>query len=225
MTSRGIALVVTLIAMAAFSALGLGLVLTTSAERLTGGNYRDGVDALYAADAALELAVRELNGIADWDRVLQGVTRSGFTDGAASGSRVIGGESLDLTTLTNELTCGRSTACADARIRQSTIDRPWGANNPRWELFLFGPLATFVDARHPLPRAYVVVWIGDDAREVDGNRLVDGGGASGEGRGILRARAEAFTATGASRAIEADLIRQGAGIHVQSWRLAGRTLP
>lgn len=225
MTSRGIALVVTLIAMAAFSALGLGLVLTTSVERLTSGNYRDSVDALYAADAALELTVRELSRIADWDAVLAGVERSRFTEGSPAGPRAIGNESLDLSRLTNELTCGRPTACSDARIRISTLERPWGANNPRWELFLFGPLATFVDAAHPLPAAYVVVWLGDDAHEVDGNRLVDGGGAGGEGSGILRVRAEAFTATGARRAIEADLIRHGAGIHVQSWRLAGSTFP
>ena len=107
----------------------------------------------------------------------------------------------------------------------TTLERPWGANNPRWELFVFGRLETFAVAPRPLPPAYVIVWLGDDAHEVDGNRLVDGGGPGGEGRDILRARAEAFTAGGARRAIEADLIRQGAGIRVQSWRLVGSTFP
>ena len=225
MSSRGIALVITLIAMAAFAALGLGLVLTTTVERLTGANYRDSVEALYAADAAIELAAKELASIADWNRVLTGTDRSRWTDGVPGGPRAIGNVTLDLTTLTNELTCGRSTVCSDARIRMSTLERPWGANNPRWELFVFGRLETFAVPPWPLPPAYVIVWLGDDAHEVDGSRLVDGGGPGGEGRDILRARAEAFTAGGARRAIEADLIRQGAGIRVQSWRLVGSTFP
>lgn len=226
MRSRGIALVVTLIAMAAFAALGLGLVLTTSVERLTGGNYRDSVDALYAADAAIELAARELAPIADWDRVLDGTIRSRLTDGSPGGARSIGGVPLDLTILTNEVTCGRTTACSDARIRQTTLARPWGANNPRWEPFVFGPIGTFAGAAaRPLPLVYVIVWIGDDAHETDGNRLVDGGGPGAAGRNILRARAEAFSAGGARRAIEADLVRKASGIDVQSWRLVGSTLP
>ena len=135
--------------MAAFAALGLGLVLTTSVERLTSGNYRDSVEALYAADAAIELAARELAAIADWDRVLTGAERSRFTDGPPDGSRPFGSGSVNLTVLTNELTCGRPTVCPDARIRLSTLDRPWGANNPRWELFVFGLLSPV--CRRPAP--------------------------------------------------------------------------
>ena len=207
-----------------FPRLGLGLLLATASERLTGANYVDSVGALNAADAALELAAHELSRIPDFSPVLDGTVRSSLTDGAAAGPRSIGGFAFDLTTVTNQLTCARTTDCSDARVRTSSAERPWGSNNPRWQLFLYGPLRLFAPAAHPLADAYVVVWIGDDAREVDGI-LVDGGGARGEGMNVVRARAESFVTGGARRAIEADLVRQEGGIHVQSWRVPPASIP
>jgi hypothetical protein len=225
MSSRGIALIITLLVVALLSAVGLGLLLVTASDRLTSANYVDSVEALNAADAALELAAHDLSRIADWNPVLDGTLRSDLTDGVAAGDRNIGGFAFNLTTLTNELTCGRPTDCSDADVRISTVDRPWGTNNPRWQLFVHGPLRQFAPAAHPLTEAYVVVWIGDDAREVDGNCLVDGGGARGEGRNVVRARAESFAAGGARRTIEAELVRQEGGIRVQSWRVPPTSVP
>ena len=225
MSSRGFALLVTVLVVALLSAIGLGLLLATASERLTSANYVDSVEALNAADAALELAARELSRITDWDQVLDGTVRSALTDGVAGGARSIAASAFNLTTLTNELTCGRSSDCPDARVWLSTADRPWGTNNARWQLFVYGPLRQFAPSPHPLTDAYVVVWIGDDAREVDGNPLVDGGGERGEGRDIVRARAESFGAGGARRAIEADLVRQEGGIRVQSWRVPTASIP
>jgi hypothetical protein len=236
MQARGIALVITLIALAVFSALGLGLVLSTSAERLTGGNHRDAVHALNAADAALELAARELALIADWNVVLSGVQQSRLTDGAPGGLRTVAGQSLDLTTLTNQITCDRSTLCSDALVRVSTTERPWGANNPRWQPFVFGILSSFTALPPGVGDAYVIVWVGDDAREADGDPLVDGGGTAGQGRHVVRARAEAFASRGTRRVVEADLVRPcqldeagvrtcAAGIRVQSWRVRTDAIP
>ena len=136
---------------------------------------------------------------------------------------------VDLTGDTNELTCGDRTGCTNAAIQASTADRPWGANNPTWQPFLYG-VVVLPTARHP-HTAFVVVWLGDDGSETDGDPLTDGGGPGGEGRYILRARAEAFGVQGARRAIEAELARLcqpsaagGSclpGIRVQSWRLVG----
>jgi hypothetical protein len=177
------------------------------------------------ADAALELAVRDLAAIADWGTVLQGASRSPLADGLPDGvRRPAPGVVVDLTHLTNDLTCGRETGCSDATRRLSTAERPWGANNPWWRAFLYTSLA--IDHGHSTP-VYVVVWLGDDGSEVDGNPLEDGGGPAQEGRYILRARAEAFGVGGARRAIEAELARictagdeeACSGIRVQSWRL------
>jgi hypothetical protein len=236
MQSRGIALVITLIALAMFSALGLGLLLSTSAERLTGGNHRDSVHALDAAESALELAARELALIADWSLALAGLQQSRLTDGAPTGPRTVGGVTLDLTTLTSQITCDRSAACTDALVHVSTRERPWGANNPRWQPFLFGPLSSMVGTRPGVPDAYVIVWVGDDARESDGDPFVDGGGLAAQGRDVVRVHAESFARGGTRRVVEADFVRPcqadddgvrtcGPGIRVQSWRIRTDGVP
>jgi hypothetical protein len=227
---RGIALIVTLLAIALFSALGLGLALSSSTTRMADHNNEDAVALLNAADSALELAAQELGTVADWNRVLDGSQRSAAVDGAPTGSRTTpGGSTIDLAMLTNELTCNRDSACSDAQVRTSTADRPWGANNPWWRLFVHLPLTALTGPRQP-SAAYVIVWIGDDAREADGNPSADGGGAGAEGRYVVRARAEAFGSDRARRAIEAEFARvcrhvdtteiclPGARVH--SWRVA-----
>jgi hypothetical protein len=76
--------------------------------------------------------------------------------------------------------------------------------------------------------AYVVVWIGDDARETDGDPSLDGAGGGQEGRYVVRARAEAFGPRGGRRVIEAELSRSCVttetgdeclpGSRIHSWR-------
>ncbi|MGH9201513.1 MAG: hypothetical protein ACRD2A_09770, partial [Vicinamibacterales bacterium] len=133
-SERGIALVVTLLTISFLSALGLGLVLSTSIARMADNNHEDAVMVLNAAESALEVASRDLARIADWNLVLTGVERSPLVDGS-SGARVLtDGTAIDLTRLTNQLTCGRITSCSDAQRTASTVDRPWGRQNPRWTL-------------------------------------------------------------------------------------------
>lgn len=229
-TDRGIALIVTLLAISLFTALGLGLTLSSSSARLADHNHEEAVALLNAAESALELASRDLSAIADWNRVLDGSTRSPAVDGVAGGIRTMpAGGSLDLTRLTNQLTCGSDTMCSDAQRATSTAERPWGADNPQWGLFMHTTLTTLNSPRQRQP-TYIIVWMGDDAGETDGDPGVDGGGPGGEGRHVLRARAEAFGADGARRAIEAELARfcriDGAGevcspgTRVRSWRVA-----
>jgi hypothetical protein len=212
----GIALIVVLIAMAVFSALGLGLILTTATDRFAGANYEDRVHAANAADAALELTIRELAAVDEWDLVLSGARTSRFVQGTAP---------VDLGAITNHLTCGGPSSCTDAQRQLSTADRPWGANNPAWQVFLRAPLSTFVNIPAVSADMYIVVWVGDDARETDADPLVDGGGPNDEGRGVVRARAEVFTRGETRYASEADLIRQATGIRVQSWRAESAAVP
>jgi type IV pilus assembly PilX-like protein len=234
-SERGIALVITLLALAFLGALGVALVLTTATDRLTSGNEADTTDALDAAEAAIELAARELALIDDWNDILSGVRQSRLIDGLPTGVRTFAAGSLDLTVLTSQITCSRPVPCTDLRIRTSTAERPWGDNNPRWQPFLYGPLANFTDVPDAFPGVYIIVWIGDDAREIDGNPLVDSGGSGQEGRFVVRAHAEAFTRAGSRRSIDADMVRPcellsgemvcSSGIRVQSWRVSTRAIP
>ena len=225
---QGTALIAALLAISLFSALGLALALSSAVDRMAAANHDESAHLLNMADAALELAARDLAGIADWNTVLDGHVRSSMVDGPPSGTRRISADSvIDLSGLTNDLTCGRAAGCTNVTRMATTSDRPWGANNPWWQPFLYGPLPAAVNPRHPAP-AFVVVWIGDDAGEVDGNVQSDGG-VAGEGRYIVRARAAAFAAGRAYRAVEAELARVCTmsastevcvpGIRVQSWRV------
>ena len=63
----GMALIVALLASLVLSALGLSLLMVTAGtETLIAGNYRDGVEALHAADAALERVIADVAPLTDW---------------------------------------------------------------------------------------------------------------------------------------------------------------
>lgn len=228
---RGIALIVTLMAMALLAALGLGLSLSSSTARLASRNHEDAVFLLNAAESALELAARDLSALTDWSRALDGTARSTAVDGPAGGVRTLpDGRVIDLTRLTSELTCGRATVCTESERQATSAERPWGAANPRWRLFVHTPLHPLVLPRHP-SAAYVVAWVGDDARETDGDPGVDGGSVLREGRHIVRVRADAFGSGEARRAIDAEITRDCRdsgtgdvclpGVRILSWRSVG----
>ena len=233
-SERGIALIMVVLATTFLSALGLGLGLAVFMDRLATGNLAGSVAMLYAADSAIEIAARDLAHIEDWDGVLRGAQRSSFTDGAAGGVRGLpGGGTVDLTTTTNLLNCGRSANCTTAQMNANSRERPWGANNPRWRLFAYGPMEQFTQLARPAA-CYLALWIADDGREQDGNPLSDEPDEAVPGHGIVRVHAEAFGRAGSRRAIEAELWRvcpagQEAGclpgIRVQSWQELRQAIP
>jgi hypothetical protein len=228
---RGIALILVVLVTSFLSAIGLGLALIVMMDHLATGNLRGSVAMLYAADAAIELSARELASL-DWDRALTGEARSSFVDGAAGGVRAVPGGEIDLTAATNGLNCGQPAACSDGQMNQSTRERPWGQNNPRWQLFAHGPFADLGPVARPAS-CYLAVWIADDGGEEDGEPLVDAMEAA-PGHGVLRIRAEAFGSMGSRRAIEAELVRSCPGeatetcparIRVQSWSEVRQFVP
>jgi hypothetical protein len=234
MGDRGIALIMVVLVTTFLSALGLGLMLAVFMDRLATGNLAGSVAMLYAADGGIELAARELALAPDFDAVLSGTQRSSFTDGAPSGARALpGGGVADLTASTNQLNCGKATACTPAQMNANSTERPWGANNPRWQLFAYGPMRQFPQFARPAA-CYLAVWIGDDVREQDGNPLADAVASDAPGHGIVRVHAETFGVAGSRRVIEAELARVCPadrapvclpGIRVQSWQELRQVLP
>jgi hypothetical protein len=230
----GVVLVIVLLAIGVLSAAAMGLALSSTIVRLTGANLDESVMLANASESALELAARELGKIADWDQVLRGTQASTLVDGDPGPRTVSPGLVIDLVTLTNQLTCGQPLLCADAQVRLATRERPWGSNNPRWRLFVHQPLPAR-PLPTPMPPTYVVVWLGDDAAETDGDPLADGAGPDQPGRYMVRARAEAFGPRGGRHVIEAAFARvcvdAGAGewcvpgIRVQSWRTVENAVP
>jgi hypothetical protein len=215
---RGIALLVSLLAMLLLSALGAALLLTADTETAVAANYRDGFEALYAADAGIERAVQDLQSLPDWGGLLgpgDGVSaplRSGFTAGSLTPS-LGDGRVLDLSRITAALNCPQVSpapaSCGDGQMNEASGERPWGVNNPRWHIYAHGRVRDLLPAASIDSPLYLVVWVADDAAEVDGDPARDGASAENPGRGVILLRAEAFGPSGTRRAIEATLARSG----------------
>jgi hypothetical protein len=216
---RGLALIAVLLWTALVTVLASALVLVTTVETTVSARHREGLDALYAADAAVEIAVGQLAALADFDLVLNGTSRSTSSDGAPTGTRqAADGTTIDLDKLTAMLRCGKESACSDADMNAVTAERPWGISNPRWQLFLFGSLASIAGLPDGTARAYVLVWVADDPSDNDGDPLRDGSEADNPGRGRILLTAQAFGASGARRTIQATIARAGGGIRMITWR-------
>lgn len=62
-------LIIALMSITLMTALGSALVLTTMTEVTIAGNYKEGVEAFYAAEAAVEWAIQDLRAAPDWSQV------------------------------------------------------------------------------------------------------------------------------------------------------------
>ncbi len=207
-SERGSALVVALLSLLLLTALGLALALTTASETYIASHYRNGQQALDAADAVVERTMQDLLTIPDWNRVLAGQEQSSFIDGAPGGLRVLpDGTRVNLDQVVGMASCGKPGGCSDAEIAVNAPDRPWGANNPRWRLFAYGPVRDLLPEGAIESPFYVVVLVGDDPSETDGNPAMDGNSGANPGSGVLSLRAEAFGPRGARRVIETTVAR------------------
>ena len=207
-SERGAALVVALMATMLLSALGLALILTTTTETKITGNYTYAQEALYTADGAIERTVQDVLTIPDWNDMLSGVQRSAFVDGSPSGTRTLpNGAVIDLAQATNMINCGKLTTCSATEMNTSTAERPWGTNNPRYQLFAYGPSNNFIETGTTNSPFYVVVWVADDPAETDGDPTKDGNDAANKGSGVITLRAEAWGGRGAHKILEVTLMR------------------
>jgi hypothetical protein len=218
---QGVALIVALLAMLLLTALGLALTMTTNTENKISANYRDGVETLYAADAAVERVMQDVLTVPDWNNILSGAATSAFIDGAVGDRTMPNGQKISLVNATNMVRCGKTT-CSDADLVANTDERPWGTDNPRWQLYAYGPMNEMIPTESINSNVYVIVWIADDPSESDGNPLRDGDaclgdkvvpikvcGANGEnlGKGVMSMLAHAYGPGGVKREIEVTIAR------------------
>jgi hypothetical protein len=189
----GVALIIALMAMMLLTALGAAVVMVSNTETHIAGNYRNSQEALYAADAAVERVVQDLLLIPRWNDILGGTAQSGFVDGGMTASKELpaGG--------TMTLCCGTNTATAQLQAETDTLNQ-WGANNPQWKLFAWGPLSDMLPNDQIDSPMYVAVWVADDPAETDGNPATDG-------NGTLTLHAEAVGPSGTRKVIEVTVAR------------------
>ena len=228
----GVALIIAMMAMLLMTALGVALILTTSSETMIASNYRNTYEGFYAADAALERAMDDLRTVPDWNTLLSGAARSQFIDGSPNGPRMLsGGTTLDLGQAINMANCQKVATCSNSNMDAVTAERPWGSNNPRWQLLAYGNLADMLPTDTINSQYYVIVLVGDDPSENDGDPLRDGVSQSNPGTGVLALRAEAFGPRGSHKVIELTVARTDttelergydgvgqAGMRMLSWR-------
>ena len=220
----GVALIVTLMCTSLLMALSMALLVNIDTETRISSNYRDSAEAFYAADAGVERALLDLQSAPDWNTVLNGVTLSTFVDGPPGGQRTLGdGTTLDLTEVTNTVRCGKIATCSDADMNTIADDRPWGTNNPRWQLYAYGPLKDLLPDGLIDSPFYVVVWVADDPSENDGRPLEDGDLASNPGRGVMAMLGHAYGPSGTRRVVESTVARvrpdePARGVRILSWR-------
>jgi hypothetical protein len=204
----GVALVIAMMAMLLMMALGVALVLTTSSETIIAGNYRNSSEALYAADAALERAMDDLLTVPDWNSLLDGSVQSAFIDGAPGGTRTLpDGSTIDLTQVLTMANCEKVTTCSATDMDAITTERPWGPNNPRWQLYAYSRMSDLMPPEVVDSAFYVIVMVGDDPSENDRNPLKDGVSQTNPGTGVMAMRAEAFGPRGARKVIELTVAR------------------
>ncbi len=178
-------MVITLIA-----TLGAAVTLIVATESAVAANYHASQQGLYAADAGIERAIAELRALPAWSTVpVSATSSSDFNDGQVT-PRGPDGSMLNLAQMTVR--------------RQAESDAVYAnlPNRPVWRLYAHAPLNRIASGGGDV-RPYVVVWIADDADEIDGNASVDT-------NDVVMLHAEAFTAGGGKRAIAATIQREEA---------------
>jgi hypothetical protein len=188
----GVALLIAMIAMLLMTALGAALILASSSETVVAGHFRDNLEARYAAGAMIERGMDDVSPVEDWSPLIEGLQHSSWIDGPPAGPRPLpDGSTLDLSQTLNLANCQKSTACSQADLALVTADRPWGANNPRWALYAYGPLRNLLPSPSVITSAcYVLLLVGN-----------------GPSSTLLAMRAEAFGPRGAHAIVEVTLGR------------------
>jgi hypothetical protein len=204
----GAALVIALMAMMLLTALGAAVIMVSRTETAIANNYRNSQEALYAADAAIDRVVQDLLMAPRWNDILRTDSDplrvwSAFIDGAYNAPKTLpGGGTVTLTTATAELQ-----AATDAA-------NLWGANNPTWRLFAWGPLKEIGNDVAIDSPMYVAVWVADDPADNDGLPLVDK-------NGVLTLHAEALGPSGTRKVIEVTVARTS-GTEIERGQIAQR---
>jgi hypothetical protein len=175
------------------------LLLLTSVEVVSSSHHRDALEVAFAAEAGLALGVRELQDLPLWTDALAGTSLAGFRDATVT-PVLADGSVADLASLTVAVQAESDALAA------------FGADNPQWRLFAYGPAGSLVPASSSI--AYLVIWIADDGADGDGNPWADA-------NDILQLRADSLGPRFARRGVAASVRRADAapaGLHVLTWR-------
>jgi hypothetical protein len=157
-TTRGSAVLLTLVVAGLLAALGLALLTNALVERQIAANQSRDTTLVYAADAMAARATSELALVGDWTTMPGGSSVSSFHDETPVGAWR---EPIDVTGLT------------EALQQQTNSTMPRGADTPRWRVYASGSLHRLLFDDDEGSSPYLVTWVADDPAEEDGDPGVD----------------------------------------------------
>ena len=196
-SDRGVGLVITMMVMLVVTGLTGMLMSLSMTQTAVVVNYRRSLELLYAAEAALELVVKDLGRVGSWDRASRGhlPSRVWLTDARVSLSD---GAVLDFARVT-----------ADLQRTQGGTVAP-----SRWHFIGHAQPAAVAPVGSWGEPQVVAVWLTSDARAID----VDS--HTGDPAQLV-AYAAAFGSGLSHRAVQATVRRHVSGwVEVTSWRVA-----
>jgi hypothetical protein len=203
-SESGAALLLALATTALITALAVALIVSVSIETTIVGSARAAQEVFYAADAALERTLHELGLAPDWSGALASppTLRASFDDGVS----VVRGPD------------GRLLSMAGVTVeRQAVSALSYGpgvfrADAPVWRLFGHAPLAAVLPPGLIAQPGYLLVWVGDDGLDGDGD-------PSHDANGQILVYVDAYGVAGARRGLEAAIARAGtAGVRLLAWK-------
>jgi type II secretory pathway pseudopilin PulG len=191
-SDRGSMLLCALLVIALIATVGVALSLVVSTESVTAANYDSAQQALYAADAAIERAIADVRMLSTWSALpapSSATTAVDFND-RQSIATAPDGFILNLVQLTLKWQSE-----SDA-VYPNTPDRPV------WRLYAHAPLSSVAPGA-PNAAPYVVVWVADDADDLDGDAAVDT-------NDVVMLHAEAFAVRAGKRSANVTIHREQA---------------
>jgi len=155
---EGAAVLLVLIVVLVLAGLAFAGVSLADLEGGASANDARAFSVTYAADAAMERAIHDLDRTPDWSQVLSGTVSSPLRDPAPQ-PRAPWAELLDIGAMTVDV--------------QRDANLGAGPDQTRWRVFLAGPLAAMLPDTPAEVLPYVVAWVGDDPADGDGDPSTD----------------------------------------------------
>jgi hypothetical protein len=201
----GAALLLALLTIMLLSAVAAVLVNVTTTETMIAAAHRHAQETSYAAESAVERALRDLAELQDWSLAL-------LPSPANVQSTFVDGQLYPVTPAGTQLDVGALTLARQAESDTHAGPSVFSNDSPRWRLYAHAALADIVPVGMPVQPAYVLVWVADDGADGDGDASLDTNGR-------MLVFADAYGAGGTRRSVEAAIEKTPEGmLKVLTWR-------
>ena len=175
-----------------FFALMIGTATVVGVETTVTSRYRDGIEAVYIADAGLAVVLAELRGVPDWTAVLGGALPSSASQGTFTGSASVAGGTVFLC-------CGARSVFARLAHESASSAVP-ARRTLAWHPYLWSPWNSLVGQAWA-GRFFLVALLQDDEDDGDSDGATDL-------NGVVVVRSEAIRPDGLRRSVEALVARE-----------------